>query len=107
VGNPGSPRIEENKNPPEGSFERADKMTALAFEQTPKPMKSRAAVRALILKCMRAEYDAERIEAAILAGGVTWTEPGLMFALNNPGRPHQPIRGRSLVFTDPRDVVYT
>lgn len=100
VGNPGSPRIERNNNPLRA---RADALTSLAFEQIPKPLKSRDRIRSLILKCLMAAYDADRVEAVIRAGGVTWSDAGLMYALNNSGKVH----GREPTFTDPRDVVYT
>jgi hypothetical protein len=70
----------------------AHRLATLAFSQTPKPVSPFPAVLARIEAELRAEQPCEAIEAAILAGDVTWTANGLRTAISKARPKRDPLR---------------
>jgi hypothetical protein len=68
--------------------ERAHKLTTLAFEKTPKPMLQGGfpAVLGIIKAALEAGYHDDDVQVAIMAGGVIWTKPAFVWAIDRVKR---------------------
>lgn len=95
VVNPSSPKPKEEplrtRATDDPLTERAHKLTVLAFEQTPKPLPSFAAVLAIIKAALVAGYTDQEAREAITGRHVTvWTRPGFEVGLSRAKRQPQP-----------------
>jgi hypothetical protein len=61
--------------------EQAHALAELAFSQSPKPTNRRSTIERLIEKFLEAGHTEKDIRNAILAGGVTWTNNALAYAI--------------------------